>query len=721
MPNTEEIRQDVNLNVSGTEKLAGATMLLQDFSAALQQLVSNPLGGAYTMNRVAHGFQTAFIDPLKKTKDLRDAQRVAFDIMVLSGSRVATLAGFVGGLSLQLTEVIRKTRIASSELGQFMSLNQLPGGAEDLYDAQLIMQEKFITKSLQYNEAYGQEYEQLYKQLRRKILADITPPGASPEDIEKITEGAEPQIEALIEQLTTLQRATGLSVAGFSRMRESFKAVGLDMPKVIDLYKLLTTEYLKGTEFEGFSGVELGETLQTGMRAFSEAGTLAPAALKQILTIMENYAPYAGVEEIQKLLSVVPSFQNDFQKGTTARMLIPGMSAEDIRGPEGGANILNALVKEVHKMIGKGKTPENILEIWAKNAGGIAKLEKLGITAGTIQTLNAMTALDDITTRVVEKMDNMNLNPGILKDTEDMKATIKEVEEGLKGSENIINMFGKAFEFVGVQSQKLLKTIGVDVPVYVMQAGILSVMGGLVGYKTLKLFKWLKNMPNLVPATLPPAPPTGGGFVPWGTELTKPVTTTTGQTAGTLGKLGKVGKVGGKLVKGLGYAGVGLSAITEAFDVTVGEITDMEKRGKSPTENKGELIGRGMIETYARVLSPANIINFGLSIGRVIKGENVAKAFWTDTWNVNNLVKDAIFGGKKPADTGVAGALGPMFMEPPPPQVSPKPEGVSPVGDIGNLRIIISNDAGNELANKTLKEAQEQGFIRVIMSSVSEA
>lgn len=707
----EETTQNINLNVSGAEKVAGATALLTDLSGALQQLLTNPLGGTYAMNRIAHGLETAFVDPMKKSVNLTKVQQLEFDKLVSKSRAILTTIGFVSGLALSMTELIRKTKLASSEMGKFMSFDQLPGGAGDFYDAQLTLQRDFIEKSLKYNDVYGQDYERMLKGLRRKLIADITPPGASKEHKELIRETAAPQIEALIEQLTTLQTGTGVSVTGFTDLRDELKAVGLDITDIIDLYKTLMAEVTMFDTFGGMDQMEVATMFKRSILQYKESGTLAPAALGQILTVMETYADYAGEGEIQKLIEAVPRFQNELESNIFAQKFL-GITTKDLRGPEAGFNVIDALTEKVQGLVkqreeeGVKTTPENIMDIWRQSPGGTEIVKKMGVSPGLMQLLMNLEDVDVASSSVLDKFNEMSkqdVGLGLLKSSQTIDDAMSKINEGLEGSSDIFETIKNIGGWLGINLQEGLKAAGLDVDARVLQ-GIIgtATVGAGVMYGPRMLRAGLRFAGKLLGAGMTEMPGVvgaGAKFTPWGTEAA--VTTTRGT-----GLMGKGLRMAGKFGKGLGIAGAVIGEGIEAYQ----DVQEYQEKDIG----FGEGLARSTIKAMYKYNPVTMAANITMGWKKIFEGENVFDAIFNT--DVTKEMGNVIFGeGTQKPPKELADLMVPSHL------VAGKQVGTQ-VGvgdkDLPNLNIIIRTAEGDILANTTLQEAVHQGAISIVMEGI---
>jgi len=740
-----ENTQNLNLNVSGAEQVAGATALLTDLSGALKQLLSNPLSGGYIMRRIATGLETAFVNPMKKAANFTKAQQVEFDKLVLKSKNLATVTGAIAGMTLGMVELIRQTKLASTQMGQFMSLGQLPGGTDNFYQAQLDMQLDFIGKSLEYNSQYGEDYANMKKDLFRKLAADLTPEGMSEEDGAKFIQGIEPRINALVEQLTTLQSASGVSVTGFMRLRDELKSFGVDAEEVTDLYRSLTSEVIAGDELKSMSGREVTETFASGLLQYKKQGTAAPVAIDQILNIMENYEPMTGVNELQGLIGMVPKFQNDLQTNMLARNIIPGITQESISGPEGGTHLINTLAKQIHRLSGQGQSPKNIMELWSKNAGGVEKLKALGITPELIQTLNNLKEIKDVSTDISDNFRNMKYGNDFIKTTKTIQDALDATSQ--KGTSGLFETGENLVKGFTTYSQQLLDDVGVDIDPRIM-TGATIVGSGLIMRKLTK--NLMKKIPKILGTATETVIPTvtntvGEGFVPWGSE-----TGTVGKTTGTVGRtsglLGKTtGKVGRTLSRGLrgggkvlGTAGALLSAGIEIADLVdmfdqgmsfgdVNKLKMIENQRSGPTTlggvgDIGEFLfgdvlglptGGKMMEGAAR----QSIID--MEMERIKNKEMTQGEFQERMPYFQRLMGDDML--KEVMSSTYLGNITPENMMMPAHDVKTKDDLLAKdvaKEDLPNLNIIIMNAAGDVLANETLQDAVKQGAISIVMEGI---
>ncbi len=701
----EETTQNINLNVSGAEQVAGATALLTDLSGALKQLLSNPLGGGYTMRRIAQGLEGAFVTPMKNAANFTKAQSLEFDRLILKSRNLATVVGAISGMTLGMIELIRKTKLASTEMGQFMSLNQLPGGAENFYQAQLDMQLDFIGKSLEYNSKYGEDYANMKKDLFRKLAADLTPEGMSDEQGAKFIQDIEPRINALIEQLTTLQSASRVSVSGFMQLQKQLRSFGIDTEEVTDLYRALTSEVIAGNELKSLSGREVTETFAAGLLQYKQAGTSGPAAIDQILNIMETYEPMTGVNELQNLIGLVPKFQNDLQTNMLARNIIPGITRKSLTGPEAGANLINTLAKQIHKLAGEGQTPENIMELWSKSAGGVEKLKALGITPELIQTLNNLKEIKEVSSNISDNFRNMKYGDDFIKMTDTIQKALDATSQ--KGTSGIFETGENLIKGVTTLSQQGLDAAGVDIdPRWMTGATILG--SGLIMKRLTR--KLMQKIPTILSkfseaAIAPTVETVGAGakFTPWGTEAA--VTTTKG--AGFMSKLPQVGKYAAKFGKGFGIAGALIGEGIEAYE----DVQEYKEKDIGFGEGLARSTIKGMYK-YNPITMAANITAGWM---KIFEGENVWDALW-DT-DVTKMASDVIFGEgtQKPAQE-----LANLMMPAHELSKITKGKGITMMGDkdLPNLNIIIRTAEGDILANTTLQEAVTQGAITIVMEGI---
>jgi hypothetical protein len=507
----ETPEQNVNFQVTGAEKLVGVTAALQDFSSVLQQLLSNPLGGGYVARRAHDMLMDNFVKPMKEFKNLTKEQQFELDKLVARSRNLTTIAGVITSLVLGMTELVRSTRVASAELGRFFSLDNLPGGAKTLYRGQLNLQKETLLKSLEYNEAFAKDYEDIYKELARKIKADM--PNA--DDL---------KIKDLIEQLAILQKGTGVSIQPFVQLRDSLESFGIEIEDVTYLYKLLISETVaKGGKFQEFSPQEIIE-LFIGAVLNRRGGTLPQETIRQTLTLAETYGPIAGPRQIEQLQTIIPGFQNELENNMKAQTLF-GITPSMMRGTEGAVNIVNSLIKFMHKQTG-GKPQANIMDMFRKSAYGVVVPESVGLDKDMLQLLNSLKEVKDASTSVADSFDKWGVKKNLLDDTDKMKQTIGTMEKSLWMSSNIFELIGNLGKYGVAQFQTGLSNLtggvggqgGVQIPEWAIQGGILAGSSLFMGRRlTGGLRKGMQTLAEKIGQQINPSEVNAGlKHVPWG-------------------------------------------------------------------------------------------------------------------------------------------------------------------------------------------------------------
>jgi len=727
---SQEANQNINLNVSGAEKVAEATALLQDFQGVIQQVLTNPAYSSYAWNKVAHGLEKAFVDPLKKSVQLTQAQGVAFEKLVSKSRAFITITGFISGMAAALAKTTLEIQKTSAELGKFTSFNNMPGGASSLFQARANVIKMTADNTLQYNSQFAQQTEQVYLELRRKLIAG---------GMDDLT------VKQLTKRLTLLQAGLGVNAPAFvSGLADQpgNRLQGLNEQAASHIFGLLMGEVQKGAKgtLRFFDPQEAAGTFAQGVQ---QVGGNPLTATRQVLDVMQTYGAVAGPADMQKLFQTLPQFLNEFKNNVTLKGLYAnkfGLKESDLEGDKALVNLANLFAREVQSVTG-GKPIENTMDYI--NKGGLVSktmLERLGIGNDMIQLFNALPKNVQTVTTLSDLFEKLRLGNDALAGSKDLFNTLSKIEKSLENSTDLLEYFGAYLTKITTWGAEL----GID-PKLLQAAALGTSIGGVLKFSPMMLRSFLKA------SGVPIASLTKG--VGTGTKVYNAATgvyeRVAGEAAEDLTKLGKFGKTTSKFARGLGKISGFLTLAIAAYE-TIDEINQGSEQALSTGEIISNVMQRqlesfsfGLIKrpydstkpfSYTDLLMPTTMGPRTQAEQEYVDDLNKQKEeFDQKTLNQNreSLEKDLgknykeNWSGVAPVDfqaqekaiinmanlTAASKILGPE---------SDETEPLSG-GDIGNLRIIISNDAGNDLANTTLREAQSNGFIRVIMSAFSEA
>ena len=752
----DAVNQNINLNVSGAEKVAEATALLQDFQGMLQQVLTNPAYSSYAWNKIAHGLEKAFVDPLKKSTQLTQAQGLEFDRLVNKSRALITVTGFISGMAAALAKTTLEIQKASAELGKFTSFNNMPGGASNLFQAQTNIMKMTADNTIAFNEQFAQQTEQVYLELRRKLSAG----GMDEKGVRELTK-----------RLALLQAGLGVNAPSFvSGLANQYRLQGLDEKAASQVFGLIMGEVQKGKTLPFFNPQEAAGVFTQGVQ---QVGGNPLTATGQVLDVMQTYGNKMGPEDMQKLFQTLPQFLNEFKQNATLRGLY-GVQQSDLTGDKALVNLANVFAKEVQKVTG-GKPIENVMDYI--NKGGLASsaiLERLGIGKDMLQLFNSLPKNQKAVTELADAFER-GLGKDTLASTKDLAKTLDQIEEALRNSSSLLEWVGAHWTKISTGIAGGANDLGIDPKV--IQAAALGVgVGGLIKFGP-KMLRGFLNSIGVPLTSVATDVGTGakiydaatGMYIRGGAAGVEGATGV-GKIAGTLGKLRKFASIGSRLA---GPIGAGITIGTE-----LGEVQALSDKGLS-----GGDIMKYKAFQIADFLDLPNAYKTQQDVRDRIKrmemGEDefikrlpYFRLIFSEK-ELTSLVKDSYLGDSRRLKNGIdnIGLPYEMLTQPMSPRTmnipdflerqrnplmktyskpyssmtleektinflesqsndirkiattttEDKEEPLLEGGDVGNLRIIISNDAGNELANTTLREAQNQGGLRVIMSAVSEA